>query len=238
MEKKYMKAMFSLTLVLGLLLSGVWFVFGVQAPSAIIQGASSRMNQSYAGTGSSLGAQAGNVTHIDLAGTQVTTHWAGFYGNISGNITLEDSSGAVFYDWTGLGTPVGEVYASNTSTVTWSSIACANADNMTGLDTFLGMTATDADSVYNTYGSPTHGGFSVAGTTITADTCNSTNAYVNSALNAAYFSQVLLADGNNVPVFGTLLNSSATAFNGAQVDFQLLTGVPGTGTLYFFIELG
>jgi hypothetical protein len=237
MKTVFWKTVFSLTLVVGLFFSSVGLVFGVQAPG-LTTGASGRYNVSFAGSGTSLGAQAGNVTEINLAGTQVTTHWAGFYGNITGNITLQDANGNLFYDWSGMGVPSGEVYASNTSTVSWSTIACANAANMTSTNTFLGMTGSNSDSVFNTYDAQSHGGFSVAGVSISADSCNSTNAYTNTGVNASYFQQVLLSDNRNIPVFATIINASATSFRSTAVDFQLLTGVPGTGTLYFFIELG
>jgi hypothetical protein len=178
------------------------------------------------------------VTEINLAGTQVTTHWAGFYGNITGNITLQDANGNLFYDWSGIGTPTGEVYASNTSTVSWANIGCADAGNMTSLNTFLGMTGANSDSVFNTYDAQSHGAFSVAGVSISADSCNSTNAYTTGGADAGLFQQVLLADNRNVPVFATIINASETSFRNTNVDFELLAGVPGSGTLYFFIELG
>ena len=104
MKTIFWKAVFSLTLMVGLLFSGISLVFGVQAPSLLTPGQSSRMNYSYGGSGTSLFAQAGNVTQLDLSGKQVTSHWAGFYGNVSGSMTLEDSTGNVFYNWSGLGT--------------------------------------------------------------------------------------------------------------------------------------
>jgi hypothetical protein len=238
MKKIFWRAVFSLTLMVGLLFSGIHLVFAVQAPSLLTPGESSRMNYSYGGAGTAYDAQAGNVTQLDLSGKQVTTHWAGFYGNVSGSITLEDALGNVFYNWSGLGSPIGEIYASNTSTVAWSSIACANTANMSAVDSFLGMTSSNPDSVFKTYGSPSHSGFSVAGLNIGQNSCNSTNAHTNTGKNSAYFTQVLLADNRNVPVFATILNASATSFKNSGVDFQLLTGVPGSGTLYFFIELG
>jgi hypothetical protein len=237
MKTVFWKTVFSLTLVVGLFFSSVGLVFGVQAPG-LTTGESGRYSDSFAGSGTALGAQAGNVTEVNLAGTQVTTHWAGFYGNITGNITLQDANGNLFYDWQGLGAPSGEVYASNTSTVSWSTIACANAANMTNTNNFLGMTASNSDSVFNTYDAQSHGGFSVAGTAISADSCNSTNAYTNTGADAGLFQQVILSDSLNVPVFATIINASATSFRNTGVDFQLLAGVPGSGTLYFFIELG
>lgn len=237
MKTAFWKTIFSLTLIAGLMFSGVSLVFGVEAPGLNLIG-SSRYNTSFTGSGTSLEAQAGNVTELNIQGTQVTTHWAGFYGNITGNITLEDATGNVFYDWAGLGVASGEVYASNTSTVQWTTIACANAANMSAANTFLGMTGSNSDSVFNTYDTQSHQSFTVAGTTITANTCNSTNAYTNTGLDAGLFKQIILSDINAVPVFTTLINASATSFRNTPVDFQLLAGVPGSGTLYFFIELG
>jgi hypothetical protein len=237
MKTVFWKAVFSLTMVIGFLLSGMGLVLGVQAP-ALTPGNSGRMNVSYGGNGASYVAQAGNVTQLDLSGKAVTTHWAGFYGNISGSMTLEDASGAVFYNWSGLGAPSGEVYASNSSSVQWSSIYCANAANMSSADTFLGMTSSNPDSVTKTFGSPLHQAFSVAGININANQCNTTNAYTNAGKSSAYFTQVLLADSRNAPVFTTLINASSTGFKNSPVDFELLSGVPGAGTLYFFIELG
>jgi len=44
-------------------------------------------------------AQAGNVTELFITSLSVTKYWQGFYGNISGQIILADSTGANFYDW-------------------------------------------------------------------------------------------------------------------------------------------
>ena len=236
MKLVFWKAIFSLALLTGLLFSGVSMVFGVQAPTLDV-GSSSRFNDSFSGSGTSYEAQAGNVTELNLAGTQVTTHWAGFFGNISGNITLQDANGNIFYDWAGIGTLTGEVYASNTSSVQWTTIGCANATHQNSINTFLGMTSGNSDSVFNTYGSPLHDAFSVAGVSIGANTCNSTNTYTNTGQDTGLFQQVILSDDSSIPVFTTLLNASATSFKNTSVDFELLAGVPGSGTLYFFIEL-
>ena len=70
-------------------------------------------------TSPTLSAVAGNVTQLTVAGTTVTQTWQGYYGNVTGTITLDDASNNTMYDWA-LASPEGEIYASQ-ATVTWTS---------------------------------------------------------------------------------------------------------------------
>lgn len=70
-------------------------------------------------------AEAGNVTAMDITHTRVTEAWQGYYGNVTGTITLDDANNVTFYDWA-LPDPTGEIYASNGSSVTWSDVYCMN----------------------------------------------------------------------------------------------------------------
>jgi hypothetical protein len=219
-------------------------VFAVQGAN-IFPGASSGTNFSYSGSGTLIQVQPGNISFIEVSGTMAGssggTHWAGFYGNISGNMSLEDANGHVFYDWVGIGSNVvGEVFASNVSTVIWSGVNCTNSSQITAINSFMNVTGTDKDSVELTYTSNIHPAFNVAGINIPANTCNSTNAFSDGIKNSSLFSQILLADTNDCPVFTTLINSSSVGFAGDTVDFELLSGVKKNGltSLYFFIELG
>ena len=74
---------------------------------------------------------AGNVTEITLYGISTTKAWAGYYGNITGTITLEDAAGYVFYNWTAL-EPKGEIYASINDTISWADISCFEFDGSAG----------------------------------------------------------------------------------------------------------
>jgi hypothetical protein len=236
--KRHFKKIVLLTMILGLLYAGVNSVFGVQGATSISVGPSSRAN--YSNTSSATtGVQAGNVTELNLTGTSITDHWAGFYGDISGNMTLGDSSGHSFYDWTGINSAAGEVYASTSNAVAWSGIGCIDIAEIANLETSLGITATDADRVNQTYTTSAHPDFTVGGVSISG--CNSTNANTDAGPSATAFYQILLSDTGGDAVYTTLINESTTGFDAVAHDFELLVGESdslGTTPLYFYLELG
>jgi hypothetical protein len=236
-----MKASCLIIVACVLIFSGTAIVLGVQG-AGIFPGKSSGLNYSYSGSGTAYSTEPGNLTffQVDAYGGSINTHWAGFYGNVSGNLTLEDANGNVFYDWTGLGIAIGEIYASNVSIVLWDSINCTNSSQIDAINSFLNVTGADTDSVGYTYSENIHPSFSVGGRAFLANTCNTTNTYSNGAKDASLFSQILLADSQDCPVFTTLINASSASFEGSPVDFQLLAGVKKSSLtdLYFFIELG
>ena len=210
---------------------------GVQGATDINVGGSSRAPFTNSSS-QSTPVQAGNVTELNISGSAITTHWAGFFGEISGTLTLENSAGDVFYNWSGLNSLSGEVFASTDNAVSWGGIGCASAGEITALETALSIAGTDADRVENTYTSNAHPDFEVGGASLSG--CNSTNAYVSSALDPSSFYQVLLTDTEGDAIYTTLINESLTGFDSATHDFQLLVGeneTAATTDLYFYIEL-
>jgi hypothetical protein len=234
----YMKKIVLLMIVLGLLYAGITSVFGVQGAISVTPGETSRasfVNSSTATTD----AQAGNVTELNISGYAITDHWAGFYGDISGAITLSNSNGDVFYNWTGLNSVSGEVFASTDNAVSWGGIGCADSGEISTIESALGIAGTDADRIEMTYTSNSHPDFTVGGASITG--CNSTNAYTSSGPDANSFYQILLTDSEGDAVYTTLINESLTGFNSAAHDFELLVGEAdsaGATPMYFYLELG
>lgn len=236
--EEYIKKIVLLMIVLGLLYTGITSVFGVQGATTVTPGATSRasfVNSSTATTD----VQAGNVTELNITGVSVTEHWAGFYGEITGDITLRTSDGSVFYNWTGLGTLSGEVFASTDNGVSWGGIGCADAGELSAIETTLGIVPTDGDRINATYTTTAHPDFTVGGASISA--CDSTNAYTDTGSDPSAFYQVLLTDAQGDAVYTTLINDSITGFNNAAHDFELLVGEPdsaGATAMYFYLELG
>jgi hypothetical protein len=72
-------------------------------------------------------ALAGNVTEIKITAFSPTQAWTGFYGNVSGTIELAytDGTDKVMYNWS-LANPEGEVYAVQSSSISWQYIQCFN----------------------------------------------------------------------------------------------------------------
>jgi hypothetical protein len=233
----YMKKIVLLMTVLGLLYTGITSVFGVQGATVISAGSSSRANFANTST-ATIGVEAGNVTELNISGTSVSEHWAGFFGDITGSVTLQSSDGSVFYNWSGLNAISGEVFASTDNAVSWNGIGCADAGEITAIEAALGIGATDADTIALTYSS-TSPSFQVAGTAVNA--CDSTNTYVNNGVkDPTTFYQVLLTDTEGDAVYTTLINQSTQGFDGNNHDFQLLVGesdAAGVTPMYFYLEL-
>ena len=212
----------------------------VVAPLSLTEGASERRDLSGLAD-QTVEAQGGNVTALNIDALTITTSWQGYYGNISGEITLDDGSNNTFYNWTTTSVQ-GEVYGVRNAAVDFASTACASGAERTTEETYLGQSATDGDSVTNTFNTTDHPQFNVSTTAIAVDTCFSTNAFSGGSLDTGRFHQVLLASGGDI-IYTTIIDENQAGFNSATADFQLLVGEneksgnEGSTTYYFFVEL-
>jgi hypothetical protein len=192
---------------------------------------------------SNISAQGGNVTEIRIDALTVTKTWQGYFGNITGNIHLDDASNNSFYIWGNATGVSGEVYASRNSTINWASVNCTNATQRSSENAYLGVAGVDGDSVTNTFNSTYHPTFIVGLQTIQNSTCFSTNAFVNGTSQNSSFYQILLSDQYNNTVYTTLIENDKHAYNGRVSDFQLMVGENehdgnlGPTAYYFFVEL-
>lgn len=219
-----------------------------------------------------LEAYAGNVSHLTVGGSTATQSWQGYVGNITGTITLDDSSNYTLYDWTVLD-PEGEIYATYLSSVDWSTgnVLCWNwstgaasylqlyelETNLTGgtgdgtPNDYAGIrsNATDVDGVDETFsalGGGTHSAFYVAGQSIAADSCHTTDLY--NSTGGGVFQELLLYYGANSGngdgvIYTSILQSDGDGYDTNTWDFELIVGEDGhlgntaTQTYYFYVEL-
>jgi len=257
---------FSLLIIgfLVLILSVVYSVNEPTGPDTITVTNSSRGSGDVAAP-VTIQAIAGNVTELKVSDERNTQAWQGYYGNISGTISLEDGIGNTFYDWT-VTNPRGEIYASNFTTVTWASIYCINvSQNGTGvaggvlarpdgsisgingsqIELNFGINETDLDGLNETF--PAYYtntvGFFVGNIHISdIDGCSSAHPYVNSAASAAW-DEVILSDNDTI-VFTAIIREDATNYKNMASDFQLMVlenehvGKENTPTnYYFYVEI-
>jgi hypothetical protein len=212
-------------------------------------------------------AEAGNVTEITLDAIATTKTWQGYYGNITGIITLEDAYGYVFYNWTSA-EPKGEIYASINNSVTWLDIRCfdweigttgQNIDMQHVEDNWFGIPDDASDGLNDTYTQAGDldnelfvGTVNITESTDGADsTCHSTNTYRYGQMSTqSDFENVLLTDGD-VLVFTTIIENNILnnetdifGFDNREHDFQLLVAENGrsgfedtTTTYYFWAEI-
>jgi hypothetical protein len=187
-----------------------------------------------------IGAQAGNLTQLTINATTITKSWQGYYGQAGGTIYLKDGSGSTFYDW-GIASPKGEIYATRAIDVNFATVSCSNLAQITSEEEFIGQQPEDGDSVRNTFNKNIHPEFNVGSVTINADSCNTTNLYVNSSAQDNSFFQVLLSDGASNMIYTAIIDADKTGFDNQSHDFQMLVGENGrdeaTTTYYFFVEI-
>jgi len=255
-------------MIASLLILGVMITLAAVVVSALPSGVedlqvikSERRNESLY-PAPSTEALAGNVTELNLTAETITRHWAGFFGEISGKITLEDANGNIFYDWT-VTNPQGEIYAARTNSVDWVNIRCANAAERSAEDAFVSaVNDTDEDAPSRTflaYGvddgytytnghvGPGHPTFWVGSVQIDANTCYAAKMY-NSSRQEGEFWEVMLSDGTQVIYAATIANSDsqdngADGFDGTNHDFEMIVPENGTGTdtatttYWFWVEI-
>jgi hypothetical protein len=225
-------------------------VFAIDIPmgaETLIEGWDGTLNASQLSV-STHEAYAGNITEINLTGRSQTKRWQGYYGDITGTITLDDAQNWTMYDWYNP-EPRGEIFATVDSTAPdWQSIACFNyqgrddsPNNLTYWEIYYNMSPNTVDGIDETFNMFQHPLFSVGAYTIMPNNCSSTFTYVNSEKQTDKFSEVLLTDSAGQLIFttiienddydpndGTMNNTDPIGFDSRAHDFQMLVAEDGT----------
>lgn len=195
----------------------------------------------------SIPALAGNVTEININGFTTTQSWQGYFGNVTGTIQLADSSDSQMYNWS-LASPQGEIYATTSSSVQWSSIACFDlVGNHLELEAEFNISSDDVDGVNETFSDTwDHDLFYTNNVEFSANECAATSLFDSSGASVDNnFEEVLLTDGtsNTQVVFASILDENLLGFDGRTHDFEMLVLEDGHGsdvattTYYFYVEL-
>lgn len=222
------------------LITALFLIVSAAAASAAVKNATVTINAEYAGNDTqpapgNATAHGGNVTDMDLFSSSITAAWHGFYGEVDGNISLEDAIGNKMYQWAGNESD-GEMFASLSNAVNWAVIGPKN--NCTADEAYTG---TGSDRTNKTFTASSNPAFTVGGTNIAINTACTTYTYVNSAPQAANFSEVILNSTTNI-VYTGLLENDVTGFDGSTHDFQIIVPDNSTNpvplTYYFYVEIG
>jgi hypothetical protein len=183
------------------------------------------------------------ITTIVLDSLQQDQRWKGYVGNVTGTLTLDDSNNFTIYDWTGVNTAAGEVYASRNSSLTFSSVSCVDNATLTAEQTALNMTGTEADSINRTFNGTDHTTTSVGATPLS--NCRMISTYVNDADQGQdsgdSFQEFLMEDSTNNLIYVAIMNDNTAGYNNNNYDFQMIvaeSSVQATPqTYYFWVEL-
>jgi len=242
-NKRFRESMLLVSLIVLIILSINVFAIP-QGPSRLgISSSGSYLNES--GT-FPVQAQAGNVTALKVNFTRSTEAWQGYYGNVTGTITLDDASNFTLYDWA-LPSPTGEIYASNGSGVTWSNVYCMNLShkrnnsgiegetgsattfykiNMSQIELNYDINVSDLDGLNETFNNTFTDatGFTVGAITIDVDDgCSLARPYVNE-LYVDTWTELLLTDNESLVFTSVLLDNGNSYQPGAgdTADFEML----------------
>ncbi len=190
-------------------------------------------------------AAAGNVSQLSINASEITTHWQGYFGNITGTVTLDDAQGNTMFDWSAAidYAPAGEIYAANSSITSWSDVMCVTlygnntSVNTSTLETMYGMDDSEGDGINETFTTTQD---ITIGTNLLSN-CPATNTYVNNASDANYFNETLLVENSTKAViFATQMEDDATGFDGRSWDFQMIVAesdAAGTTPYWFYLEI-
>ncbi len=185
----------------------------------------------------------GTITTLVLDALQQTNRWKAYVGNITGSLTLSDSTGSTIFSWTLEQSGItGEIYSSRSNNVAWGDIRCADTTVIDDEESFLGLTGSEAYSITETFNETIHEGLTIGPALIGSDTCFSTSTYVNDnpQPQASADFQLILLDDTIDLVYTTPISAETTGYDGSLFDFQLI--VPNnpqdTTTYYFYAQIG
>ena len=200
----------------------------------------------------SIEAEAGNVSELHINTSTVTRGWQGYYGNITGTIVLDDALNNSMYSWELLD-PEGEIYASNSSTLTWTdgNMICGNITHIIAKESaygFNGGFGQDVDGINETFSLTTHPAFTVANNTFAEDECDFTvSTYVDDVAGNRHFNETMLYSDNEAEVvwMAIINQGGADGFkdDNGNFDFQMLVpedghdGDTSTTNYYFWVEI-
>jgi len=218
------------------------------APLHFTRGSSSTFNWSQF-SNVQTDAIAGNITQLTITGISQTRAWQGFWGNVSGWITLDDAQNYTFYNWSAA-EPRGFVYASLVADgdPSWLSVRCFDmANNATNFDDFYNITRDAYDNVSETF--QYEGGAYDTEWYIVNNSrwdCPKTYPFQNDAIQTKNFINSLFYDASktyNISagtagwIFGAKIENKNVSdktdlpcYNGQLCDFQLMVAEDGHGT--------
>lgn len=250
--------MFLLSVLLVVLLS--FTVLAIEPFGANVAPVSPSVRAPEDSAGSDANAIAGNITSMNVNGFSITQSWQGYFGNVTGVITLNDNADNVMYNWS-VASPQGEIYASTNNSIEWNYIQCFNltatgaytsdtnnngstsqfGTNMTILEDEFGIRFDDNDGVNETFnfnGSQPQGEllihnlFYTNNLLFTAGECVATHLFgtTNSSEDNNFQEVLMYEPSTHSVVFTTILNEDVTGFDNNPHDFQMLVLENGHGT--------
>ena len=213
--------------VILLLLVSASFVFAAPEGSTVTEGVS----EAGSGTGVDTSSiEGGNVTYAAIESNQVTSLWAGFFGNVSGGLVLEDAASNSFYEWTITGWDGAVVYATSAAVTNWAG---ANIAPLANANAPAYIQGTGTDNFTNT--------FSTTGDFNSTSLNEASVPYVDTwqqGAGGALRTYALWSTADSAHIWAGLVDDDADSFKASgTVDYQILLPAQTTTTYSFYLEL-
>ena len=217
---------------------GASIVLAMSGAGALTVGATSR----WAGeTASSESTQGGNITSQNLSTQTQTQKWAEFYGNITGNIVLLDTSGnntSRVFKWAWTSSSGGEVCLTQAQAGNFDVVGTTSASSINSAWS-LGSAADNASNTYNL----TNCSMNLAGGQVTATADAQIQGY-STFHSCALSIGTGLSSSKSSYAFCSNISASGKNFNNTTSNYEVLVPIsPGstsgiaTETYYFYAEL-
>lgn len=243
------KVSLSIAVVVLMLMTLSFAVLAIDKSSTVsggtlTEGDTGRLSGSAAGSD---GAQAGNVTEINISSTSSTAKWSGYFGHVTTSLKLGIASDVLYDFGSVVNNQIKSVFASSDSAFDFSNLLAATVGEV---DTTWGFSTPDVDSATSTFtGATTIAQVaSVPTVGLNAYEDTGTAECAGCVLNTSIYKSGLFKDtaspANEIDfAFGVSVDADERDFkNQTLVDYELVvpvntSGLGGTETYYFFLDV-
>lgn len=176
--------------------------------------------------------QGGEISNVTLVADSFTERWAGFYGNVTGTISLgsAEAGTADLYKWDWTVADEGEVIASTSNSITWADLVNGAAAEVDAANAWNFDSGSDkaADTFVDDTGSFTIGDATAAAAPL---------ALTEGGYNTGIIKDATTVTGKGDLLFVVSINTGGTTFNGETHDFEMIVPTGATENYYFYVEL-
>ena len=222
-----MKKILLITFVLSILLFSP-FVVAAPGGAEVTEGATETGTETTVDTSPIEG---GNVTYIDTYSQQITGNWAGFFGNVSGSVVLQDASANIFLEWAIDNFDDSVVYATNGSITDWTGTNIVAANSSVVPSYLVGDALDNFTNTFNETDNFNSSSLDKAGIPLAKTWQNGSRGTLPT--------YALYANTEGRNIWAGLVTEDSDSFKGDTylVDYQVLVPAQALTTYSFYLEL-
>ena len=211
-------------------------VSAYEAYDAGVNGSLTNYTKSYSST--SVDAIGGNITRMNVTMEKQTSHWGGFFGNVTHSLLL-DAAGSTFYNWANAIDSTGVVIFANSTNVNWDNLLGATETYREEEDTALNLTG-ERDSVNSTFTDTNSAEINISGNTISPGSASAVNT--QSEGGNPWETSLIRSTSTSAKLYASVIQQNNQNYAGNPVDYQAMvpvtSGSNNARTYYLYAALG